>query len=106
MKRMVKSVAVVTLLLLTAVSVYGQELRVKAFHSADNDKSAVNHCRSDRNGEACTLLKVKLPLAGVKFSGNVVGEVSYHDGEYWVYQTNGSRLFQIHHTMRQRLQPN
>ena len=98
MKRKIGIVALAALLLETAISAWSQELRVKDFHLAESDASAVNHSRSDLNGVACALLKVKLPLTGAKFSGNIVGEVTYHEGEYWVYQTNGSRLFQIHHT--------
>lgn len=98
MKRVVSISVLLTLLSLTAVSVYGQELRIKDFHPAENDKSAVNHSRSDLAGDTCALMKVKLPLTGAKFIGNVVGEVSCRDGEYWVYQSDGSRMLQIRHS--------
>jgi hypothetical protein len=56
-----------------------------------NDLSASTYERKDLNGQACALVKVQLAAYGAKFEGNVIGEVAYKTGEYWVYMTEGSR---------------
>ncbi len=50
--------------------------------------------KKDRNGEICALLKVRLPIAGVKFEGNVI-DYRFDVGEYLVYMSSGSRYLEI-----------
>lgn len=97
MIKMTRNLLVTAALLLITVSVKGQELSIKSFRLDENDASAVEHSRSDFNGNACALLKVILPVPGARFSGNIVGEASYHNGVYWVYQSSGTRMLQIRH---------
>lgn len=50
--------------------------------------------KKDRNGEICALLKVRLPIAGVKFEGNVI-DYRFDVDEYLVYMSSGSRYLEI-----------
>ena len=51
--------------------------------------------RPDLNGEACALLKVHYPYAGLVFEGAKVGDVTYSKGEYRVYYVDGTYMLQI-----------
>lgn len=51
--------------------------------------------RLDFNNEICALVKVLLPMDGVKFEGNVVGEPVFKTSEYWVYLTPGTKMLNI-----------
>ena len=53
--------------------------------------------RNDLNGNPCGLVRVQLVAAGAKFEGNVLGEVDYKTGEYWVYMSAGSYMLRIKH---------
>ena len=74
-----------------------QELTVKSFQIAPMDLSASTSPRLDLNKQPCALVKVRLPLTGVAFSGNVLGEVENHEGVYWVYMSQGSYMLQVRH---------
>ena len=83
---------VVTICLVTA-----QELTVKSMVTSPMDLSASTHPRLDKNGNACGLVKVRLAVTGAAFSGNVLGEVENHEGEYWVYMSQGSYMLKVRH---------
>lgn len=83
--------------LLLACLAHPQELTVKSLTMEPMDLSASKYARNDLNGRACALLKVQIPLEGMVFEGNVLGNVENKAGEYWVYLTAGSKFFQIKH---------
>lgn len=84
--------------LLLAVAVRAQELTVKSMTIEPMDLSASKYVRNDLNGKACALVKVQIPLEGMVFEGNVLGDVENKAGEYWVYLTAGTKFFQIKHS--------
>ena len=78
-----------SMLSLTAVA---QKLTVESFElttSLDGKKYA----RLDANDDGCALIKVALARPGAVFEGNVVGDVEYKVGEYWVYMYTGSTKY-------------
>ena len=84
-------------LLIAAVSLQAQKLTVEKMEVAPMDLSASTQPRNDRNGNPCALVKVKLPAAGATFEGNVLGDVAFRAGEYWVYMSEGSYMLNIKH---------
>ena len=74
-----------------------QELKVKQMTVDANDLSARSFERKDLNDNPCALIKVQLAAEGAGFEGNVVGDVAYKTGEYWVYMTEGTRELRIKH---------
>ena len=74
-----------------------QELTVKSMRLDVGDLSASTYERKDLNGAACALVKVQLAANGARFEGNVIGDVAYKTGEYWVYMSDGSRELRIKH---------
>ena len=93
-KRQILLLAISLLLVLT---VHGQDLKVRTMSMNAGDLSASTYERKDLNKQACALVKVQLAAYGAKFEGNVVGDVAYKTGEYWVYMTEGSRELRIKH---------
>lgn len=74
---------------LLSLSAMAQKLTVESFElttSLDGKKYA----RLDANDDGCALIKVALARPGAVFEGNVVGDVEYKVGEYWVYSYTGS----------------
>ena len=61
------------------------------------DLSASTFERKDLAKNPCALVKVQLAAYGAQFEGNVVGDVAYKTGEYWVYMTEGSKELRIKH---------
>ncbi|MBD5319767.1 MAG: hypothetical protein HDS07_02560 [Bacteroides sp.] len=52
--------------------------------------------RLDLNGKLCALIKVATAdSTGLEFSGNIVGDISYRKGTYYVYVTDGTRMLQM-----------
>ena len=88
-----------------SVSLYAQELTVKSFLPSVNDLTARTEVRNDNGGNPCALVKVVLADKDVSFEcGNlasmIVGDVSYHTNEYWVYLlagNNGAKHLKIKH---------
>ncbi len=73
-----------------------ESIRIDKVCEANNmDLSARTNPRQDLNGKNCALIKVYLPIAGVRFQGNVIGEVTYLGSEYWVYISEGTKEFRI-----------
>lgn len=73
-----------------------QGFKVKEFQQNINDGSAFR-APIDENGHPCGLIKVRTDNAGMKFKGNIVGEVENKTNEYWVYMVPGSKLLNILH---------
>ena len=92
-----KSVMMVILLSVVSFSVTAQEMSVKSFEEKTFDLSASTHPRLDLNDVPCALVKVQMAAAGVKFSGNVMGDCSFKLNEYWVYMAKGSKRMTIRH---------
>lgn len=78
---------------------YAQQLKVEKCYLAGNDLSASKYERKDGNENPCALIKVLLTSDGAKFEGNIVGDVRYDTGEYWVYLTEGSYELRIKHPL-------
>ncbi len=76
---------------------YAQTLSVESMTMEPMDLSAGLYPRVDRNGVKCALVKVQIPLEGMAFEGNVMGDVVNKAGEYWVYLTAGTKFFNIKH---------
>lgn len=76
---------------------FGQDLKIEKCYLASNDLSASEYERKDGNDVPCALIKVLLTSVGAKFEGNIVGDVKYDVGEYWVYLTEGSHELRIKH---------
>ena len=75
-----------------------QVLKVMSFRLAENDISAVKYQRLDLNGQSCALIKVGLGVQGAKFPGTeVVGDVKFDTGEYWVYVVDGTKKLKVMH---------
>ena len=75
-----------------------QELFVKSMQAVPMDLSASKYERKDFNGNPCALVKVMLAKEGATFEGNVLGEVEYKTGEYWVYLSSGTTMLRIKHS--------
>ena len=75
-----------------------QVLKVMSFRLATNDISAVKYQRLDLNGNPCALIKVGLGVQGAKFPGTeVVGDLKFDTGEYWVYVVDGTKKLKVMH---------
>ncbi len=83
--------------LLFAHVIQAQDLKIRSMSQDMGDLSASTYERKDLNGAACALVKVQLPAYGAKFEGNIIGNIEYKTGEYWVYMTEGSRELRIKH---------
>jgi len=94
---MKKLVCIFVCLLFVIQYVYAQELTVKSMMAAPMDLSASQYERKDLAGKSCGLVKVQLASAGARFEGNVLGQVEYKTGEYWVFMTEGSYMLTVKH---------
>ena len=93
-----KRVIFFALAMLVTMIVCGQELQVRSFRLVANDISAVKYQRLDLNGQPCALIKVGLGVQGAKFpSTEVVGDVKFDTGEYWVYVVDGTKKLKVMH---------
>lgn len=79
--------------------VIAQHLKIEKCYLASNDLSASKYERKDANDSPCALIKVLFTSEGAKFEGNIVGDVKYDAGEYWVYLTEGSHELRIKHPL-------
>ena len=85
------------LLFFMALTSAAQELRVKSFAPVPTDLTARKQPRQDLNGRQCALLKIGMALRGAKIEGNIVGNVQYDAGEYFVYMPSNSVGLKIKH---------
>ena len=98
MNNQMKRVIFFALAMLVTMIVCGQELQVRSFRLVANDISAVKYQRLDLNGQPCALIKVGLGVQGAKFpSTEVVGDVKFDTGEYWVYVVDGTKKLKVMH---------
>lgn len=91
-----KRVVLVFMSLLCPIAIFSQGFKVKNFKQNINDGSAF-HAPLDADGHPCGLIKVRTDNAGLKFKGNIVGEIENKTNEYWVYMSQGSKLLNILH---------
>ena len=82
---------------LSIICCFAQEMNVTSFDEAVYDLSAATASRLDLNGKACALVKVQAPVEGLLFEGNIIGNVDFKGGEYWVYLTEKSTELTIKH---------
>ncbi len=73
------------------------QISVEKVYEANMDISASTHKRLDINKEPCALIKVEANSSKVKFQGNIIGDVLYDAGEYWIYLSQGTKIFKIFH---------
>lgn len=92
-----KIFAVVFSLLFLQNVVRAQQIEVLGVDENLSDLSARVHERKDGNGDPCALVKVMFPVEGAKFDGDIVGDVKYDTGVYWVYMIAGSKKITISH---------
>ena len=85
------------IIVLFSTMVQAQELTVKSMTAVPMDLSASQYERMDLVGQACGLVKVQLAATGGQFEGNVIGQVEYKTGEYWVYMSEGTYMLTVKH---------
>ena len=73
-----------------------QGFKVKSFKQSLSDGSAF-HAPSDVNGHPCGLIKVQTDCGGLRFKGDIVGDVENKMNEYWVYLPQRSKMLTIIH---------
>lgn len=80
-------------LLLATTTTTAGDFKVLNFYKAPNDLSARRYDRTDINGNQCALIKVRTDLDGLTILPNAgaVGDVSYKEGDYWVYVSPGEQ---------------
>ena len=81
--------------LVVVVSMQAQKLTVVEMKLDEEDHSAIEYPRMDKIGNQCALVKVMLPEEGAQFEGNVLGDVAYRSGEYWVYMSAGTKELRV-----------
>lgn len=92
---MLRKLAIIPLLILSFVlNMRAQDLTVVDFQSTMNPMT-VDMQRRDFNDDICALVKVQLPVSGVTFEGNIIGDTPFKTNEYWVYLTTGTKFLQV-----------
>lgn len=81
------------LFIIAGVNGLAQELSVDSFEKS-LDPMTVSIQKKDLNGFICPLVKVQLPITGVKFEGNIV-DVRFDVNEYLVYLSPNSKMIAI-----------
>ena len=92
-----RSFLITLILCLVALACAAQELRPVSFE-ASGDVMHGKMLRQDFNGNTAAIVKVKLPVQGVTFDGNLIGEPEFHTNEYWVWLEagdDGTRMFDV-----------
>lgn len=92
-----KSIYVFVLSLILWQSAFAQQLEVTSLIKSTTDLTAATNLRTDLNGKACGLIKVQAPVQGLSFEGNIVGDVDFKGGEYWVYVSDNSKQIVLKH---------
>lgn len=91
-----KSILTCGLLFLLSTFLCAQELTVKSFEKLDRDLLARTAERLDLNEVPCAVLRVSVADArSFRFSGNIIGDISYQPGEAIVYLTDRTRKIRI-----------
>lgn len=76
-------------ILISSVWTYSQELKVVEFRK-ESSMINIGVQKKDLNGQLCALIKVQLPIAGVKFEGNIIESI-YDINEYILYMSPNSK---------------
>lgn len=92
-----KFIFIFALSLILGLPTFAQQLEVTSFQKSTADLSAATNTRTDLNGKACGLIKVQAPIQGLSFEGNIVGDVDFKGGEYWVYVSDNSKQIVLKH---------
>ena len=94
---MIKKMKKILLILFILIgwSTEAQKLTLESFTLKTNDLSASIQPRVDNNSVPCALVKVQIAAQGVKFEGNVMGNVIEKTSEYWVYMPSGSKRLKV-----------
>ena len=74
---------------------YSYQIEVYGMKRENMNLSGAVNSRKDLNGNPCALLVVSTESNGVKFSGNVIGDVEYKDYKYYVHMSAGSKQLMI-----------
>lgn len=90
-------IILLTICVMISLLEYAQHITVGSCRYNPYDLSASTNERKDLNGKSCGLLKIQLNREGVSFDGNVIGNVYYKNGEYWVYLSSGTKSIGIKH---------
>ncbi|MCM1022378.1 MAG: SUMF1/EgtB/PvdO family nonheme iron enzyme [Muribaculum sp.] len=92
---MLRKIALLPIVMLfCALGLGAQDLTIVDFQSTMNPMT-VEMQRRDFNNDICALVKVQLPVSGVTFEGNTVGDALFKTNEYWVYLTPGTKFLQV-----------
>lgn len=83
--------------IVAATVVCAQRFEVESVEAALFDMTAAHNPRTDLNGDACALVKFEIASPNAKFQGNVMGDVRYDVGEYWVYAVPGTKELHVLH---------
>lgn len=92
-----KRLIFILLICFTHIVTFAQsELVVKQFSHSPMDATASTQSRKDGHDRPGALIKVNIPLQGVTFEcgtmvSNIIGDVTYHTNEYWVYMVAGQQ---------------
>lgn len=92
MKSQIKSILVILTFCISTIS-EAQSLKVVSFRK-NLDPMYVGMQKKDLNGDICAIVKVQLPVPGVKFEGNVIAS-EFDINEYLVYMSAGSKKLTI-----------
>lgn len=92
-----KQLFITLLLCCLALPIFSQEIKIKAVECNPLDLSAKTNQRKDLNGQQCALVKIKLPVRGAEFKGNIIGNVDFNAGEYIIYVSPGTKKLSLSH---------
>lgn len=101
-----KRISFLSIIVLYNLCLFAQQLQVESFSLDATDLSASVNTREDANGDPCALLIVSIIDDNVKFSGNIVGDVTENGFEYFVFMTNGAKRLQVKHPLLPALNVN
>lgn len=87
---MKRYLSLIVLVLAFCTTAAAEGLAVKSFTRESNDVSAAWQ-RNDAKGQPCALIKVNLPIANVRFKGDVVGKTICRKNAYYVYVPTGTK---------------
>lgn len=76
-----------------ATTSYCQDIKVKSF-SLQMEPMTVAMQKKDLNGFICPIVKVQLPVYGVKYEGNII-DALFDVNEYWVYLAPNSKMMAV-----------
>jgi|GEM_PF-290827 hypothetical protein len=92
---MMKKIVIFILLMLEGMTVSAQLMQVKSFVRLPMDLTARIQPRIDLNGNYCAVIRVLSVEKDLQFSGNIIGDLEYKDGEILLYLVSGSKNITI-----------